>query len=274
MSKKKSSRLETIYVIINIILPIIAWMFIWDWLINDWNLYATISVYIVFSPLLIVFFLWITGNIIEKIRIILNKNKQLSNNNTTKNNDLISKILDALHLIDLIWLYFSFGFFWLIIMIIGFRDWWFESVKTFLRNMWLLILAILIRWWVLKIIKTIFRCSYAVALCILVLLSWIVWFWMMYYKETEEKNNAYYIDIKYWKKIDVQYYESLSTFPSTFIQYAYYNDSREHLILKIDWEYYQWCNYPYSMRKDFKNANSYWNFFNQFIKWNEKYECE
>ena len=89
---------------------------------------------------------------------------------------------------------------------------------------------------------------------------------------TSSSTNENLISIKYRNDlVDVSSFQSLNTSSSSFIEKAYYDSSNKYLILNLSWTNYHWCNVPQYIWTDFKSADSYWEYYNKYIRW--EYEC-
>ena len=85
-------------------------------------------------------------------------------------------------------------------------------------------------------------------------------------------SNGNLITIKYrTDPVDISSFQKHDTSDSSFIEKAYYDPSNKYLILKLSWIYYHWCNVPKYIWDDFKSADSYWEYYNEYLRW--EYEC-
>lgn len=90
--------------------------------------------------------------------------------------------------------------------------------------------------------------------------------------ETEYKKPAQYVTVKYRStQVDVSDFEYLNTSKSSWIRWAWYDASNKYMIINLDWTNYHYCWFPSSIWSSFKNADSFWKYYNAYIKW--KYDC-
>lgn len=80
------------------------------------------------------------------------------------------------------------------------------------------------------------------------------------------------VEVKYsGNQVDLSEYENLDTSKSSFVQSAWYDRSGETMVLKLNDEYYQYCDLPADIWLDFSNAESFGKFYNSTIK--DSYQC-
>lgn len=82
------------------------------------------------------------------------------------------------------------------------------------------------------------------------------------------------VSIKYHKRqvdIDMSTFEYKSTAISSFIRGAWYDSSKNYLILKLKDTYYHFCRLDNKTWKAFKAAGSFGTYFNEKIK--GKFDC-
>lgn len=83
--------------------------------------------------------------------------------------------------------------------------------------------------------------------------------------------NSNNVDLKYGDSVNISNYESINTSKSSFVDDAQYNASKQHLILKLNGNGYEYCGVPTSLWNSFKKASSYGSYYNSRIK--GKYSC-
>lgn len=80
------------------------------------------------------------------------------------------------------------------------------------------------------------------------------------------------IDLKYGDSVNVSSYESIDTSRSSFVDSARYSSNKQHLILELNGNNYEYCDVPEVVWDSFKKASSFGTFYNQQIKSN--YSCD
>ncbi|MDY6826622.1 MAG: KTSC domain-containing protein [Bacillota bacterium] len=71
--------------------------------------------------------------------------------------------------------------------------------------------------------------------------------------------------------IAAPYFEYHDTTGSSFIRGAWYDQNNQYMVINLDGVYYHYCAMPYSVWMNFKRADSYGRFYNQYIK--GQYDC-
>lgn len=85
-----------------------------------------------------------------------------------------------------------------------------------------------------------------------------------------QKDNV--IEIKYsGNEVNLSGYDSLNTSKSSFVHGAWYDSAGKTLVLKLNDDYYQYCNFPDDVWLDFSDAESFGQFYNSTIK--DHYQC-
>jgi len=121
--------------------------------------------------------------------------------------------------------------------------------------------------------------------CIFLIIWWYMWLHSMFsidgessndvnnieFSDTIENENHIFVNVKYWNRVDVAKFDTIDTSKSSFIRNAYYDKNNQYLILNLEWTYYHRCDVPNYIRTDFKNSESFWKYYNKYIKW--EYDC-
>jgi hypothetical protein len=85
-------------------------------------------------------------------------------------------------------------------------------------------------------------------------------------------SNDKVVEVKYREdKVDLSQFEYLDTSKSSFVNGAWYDATDDYLVLKLNDEYYQYCNLPDSTWLEFSKADSFGNYYNSRIK--AIYDC-
>ena len=81
------------------------------------------------------------------------------------------------------------------------------------------------------------------------------------------------IEVKYRASaVDLNNFEEINTAKSTFIKEAFYDTNNNYFIIKLQNTYYHYCNFPSDLWDDFKQAQSFGQYYTSNIK--GKYDCE
>ena len=91
-------------------------------------------------------------------------------------------------------------------------------------------------------------------------------------EQVQVKSN--FVSIKYRDSavdIAANYFESLNTSNSSFINGAWYDGGNQYLVLNLRGIYYHYCGLPQSTWGSFKAASSFGTYYNAHIKGN--YDC-
>jgi len=84
-------------------------------------------------------------------------------------------------------------------------------------------------------------------------------------------NNSTTIDVKYNdNKVEItkDSFEIINNLSSSFINNVWYNQDNEYLILDLNWVNYEYCDFDISEWESFKKADSFWKYYNSYIKGN------
>jgi len=92
-----------------------------------------------------------------------------------------------------------------------------------------------------------------------------------YIKSDNKDNN--YVNVKYRStKVDINNnFVELDTSKSSFIKWAWYDESKEYMIIKLKNTNYHYCWIDRDTWNWFKNADSFGKYFNIYIK--NKFDC-
>ena len=97
---------------------------------------------------------------------------------------------------------------------------------------------------------------------ILIIVIFILVVYIIFFRA---KNN--FVDVEYrGEKVDISGFQYLNTEKSSFVEGAWYNSSNNHLILKLNETYYEYCNVSNSVWESLKLADSFGSYYNSKIK--------
>ncbi len=85
-------------------------------------------------------------------------------------------------------------------------------------------------------------------------------------------NQSKIVNVKYGDMVNIAHWESVNTTKSSFVNGAWYNQKNSKMIIKLSENYYQYCNVPSNIWKEFKSADSFGSYYNTNIK--DSYNCK